>query len=320
MAEILARDATLLEDSFWPDGAVRVSGREYNGLVESACSARGTGQRKLSCLSCHQMHRTSDDPRTPEQWADDQLRTGMRGNAACLGCHEGFGNEQTLAAHTHHLPDSSGSACQNCHMPYTTWGLLKAIRSHTIASPSALESRDVGRPNACNLCHLDRSLAWTGRWLGAWYGTPPVEMPPAMRSVPASIIWSLSGDAGQRALIAWSMGWEPAMETSNADTGWTLPLLGQLLLDPYDAVRITAGHSLQQQPGVAKLEYDAMASLEERRVVADRVQTLWKQRLLAMGPSADPRSLIDDPHRRLPPNLFELLRRKRNDRVVSLRE
>ena len=104
------------------------------------------------------------------------------------------------------------------------------------------------------------------------------------------------------------------------DTGWTLPLLGQLLLDPYDAVRITAGRSLQKQPGVAELEYDAMAPADERRGVADRVQTLWKQRLLAMGPSADPRSLIDDPNRQLPLNLFELLRRQRNDRVVALRE
>lgn len=320
MAEILARDATLLEDSFWPDGAIRVSGREYNGLVESACSARGTGERKLSCLSCHQMHRTSDDPRTPEQWANDQLRVGMRGNAACLGCHERFGNDQALVSHAHHPPDSIGSACQNCHMPYTTWGLLTAMRSHVIGIPSVLESREIDRPNACNLCHLDRSMAWTGRWLGEWYGTPLVQMSTVMGSVPASIIWSLSGDAGQRALIAWSMGWEPAMETSNVDTGWTLPLLGQLLLDPYDAVRITAGRSLQKQPGVAELEYDAMAPADERRGVADRVQTLWKQRLLAMGPSADPRSLIDDPNRQLPPNLFELLRRQRNDRVVALRE
>ena len=38
--EIL-KDPTFLRDRFWPDGMVRVSGREYNGLIETPCYERG---------------------------------------------------------------------------------------------------------------------------------------------------------------------------------------------------------------------------------------------------------------------------------------
>ena len=79
-------------------------------------------------------------------------------DAACLQCHPSF---EGRTEHTHHTADSSGSRCQNCHMPHTTYGLLKAIRSHKIDSPSVQASLATGRPNACNLCHLDKSLAWT---------------------------------------------------------------------------------------------------------------------------------------------------------------
>src|SRR5262249_53973359 len=43
-----------MDQHFWHDGTVRISGREYNGLHESRCAERGG----LGCLSCHGMHRT----------------------------------------------------------------------------------------------------------------------------------------------------------------------------------------------------------------------------------------------------------------------
>ena len=118
----------LMRMSFWADGMIRVSGREFNGLSDSACYQRG----ELSCLSCHSLHKTDDDPRPLVEWADDQLGVGMNGNDACLQCHE---SNRYDSKHTHHQPHSSGSRCYNCHMPHTTYGLLKAIRSHQISSP-----------------------------------------------------------------------------------------------------------------------------------------------------------------------------------------
>ena len=63
MQALLAEDTGFVRDSFWPDGTVRVSGREYNGLIESPCFVRATDPaRTLSCSSCHTLHQTPDDP------------------------------------------------------------------------------------------------------------------------------------------------------------------------------------------------------------------------------------------------------------------
>jgi hypothetical protein len=153
-------------------------------------------------------------------------------------CHRKYEAEAARAAHSRHKPASSGNRCYNCHMPYTTWGLLKAIRSHQVESPNLTVALQTGRPNACNQCHLDRTLAWTGRYLMEWYGLPNPRVAGDDAEVAASAVWALSGDAGLRALAAWSMGWGPAQEASG--TRWMAPILARLLEDPYDAVRFAA--------------------------------------------------------------------------------
>ncbi|HKI72360.1 MAG TPA: cytochrome c3 family protein, partial [Verrucomicrobiae bacterium] len=157
LADYLDRNPDLLRDFFWPDGMVRVSGRDYNGLLESPCYKGG----KFSCLSCHSLHES--DP-------DSQLARDRTGNGACTQCHERFREEASLTAHTRHQAGSSGSLCYNCHMPHTTYGVLKAIRSHQVSSPRVADQLATGRPNACNLCHLDKPLAWAANQLGRWYG------------------------------------------------------------------------------------------------------------------------------------------------------
>src|SRR5262249_38068521 len=143
MKAFLAADAGFVRDIFWSDGMVRATGREYNALLDSPCFARGTGGRTMTCFSCHTMHQTTDDTRPARQWADDQLSPRAIGNAACAACH------RLPADHSHHPVDSAGSSCENCHMPRTTYGLLKTIRSHQISSPSMQSTIDTGRPNAC---------------------------------------------------------------------------------------------------------------------------------------------------------------------------
>jgi hypothetical protein len=246
MKEVLAADPGWLTDSFWSDGMIRVSGREYNGLIESPCFKNATDEaRTMSCSSCHSMHKTADDPRTIAEWADThQVAAGMHGNEACRTCHTTIGADVT--AHTRHRSDSSGSACYNCHMPYTTYGLLKALRSHQVSSPTVSASIQTGRPNACNLCHLDKTLGWTSDYLDTWYGTPRVALTDDEQTIAASVLWLLRGDAGQRALVAWSMGWPPAQQASR--TTWMRPYLSRLADDPYDAVRFIAARSLRSLP------------------------------------------------------------------------
>ena len=249
---------------FWRDGMVRVSGREYSGLVETPCFQRGN----MSCLSCHSMHKMAD--------TDDQLARGMESNEACYQCHGDYSKK--LAQHTHHAANSSGSLCYNCHMPHTTYGLLKAIRSHQLTSPSVKASLDTGRPNACNLCHLDRTLAWTAQNLNAWYRQPVPAIEADLATTPASAVWLLRGDAGQRALIAWHMGWEPAKQASG--TNWLAPYLAETLDDPYSVVRYIGQRSLKRVPGYERFAYDYIAPAAQRVQTKSEILRLWNSQAL----------------------------------------
>jgi predicted CXXCH cytochrome family protein len=254
----IQRDPRYVTDRYWSDGEVRVSGRDFNGLIESPCYQRGT----MSCLSCHSMHHS--DPNA-------QLARGMETNQACLQCHKNF----NVASHTRHAPASSGSLCYNCHMPHTVYGLMRAIRSHTISNPSVETTLATGRPNACNLCHLDKSLGWTASKLNEWYGTPVPKMNPDQRQLPAAAVWALSGDAGQRALLAWHMGWAPAKKISGTD--WLFPYLAQLLNDPYATVRYLAGHSLTAMPEFRDFAFDYIAPENERVRATEEAVMRWKK-------------------------------------------
>jgi len=258
LAAILGSDPLALRGNFWRDGTIRVAGREYNGMLEDAHLQSG-----LTCLSCHSMH-AYDSP-------DAQLDPAAPGNRSCLECHGDY--SRRIGEHTRHRPGSAGSECMNCHMPHTTYGLFSALRSHRIDSPSVRVSVESGRPNACNLCHLDRTLEWAGRWLGEWYGQPLPELDRDQREVAASVLWALQGDAAQRAVAAWHMGWKPALEASGGS--WTAAYLAQLLTDPYSAVRKVAHRSLAGIPGFEGFPYDYLAPGPEREDAARRATELW---------------------------------------------
>ena len=241
MRAFLAADAGFVRDIFWSDGMIRATGREYNALVESPCYARATDpSRTMTCATCHTMHKAADDPRPLREWADDQLAVGAESDTVCARCH------QTAISHSHHRAGSSGSTCENCHMPHTTYGLLKTIRSHQISSPSVHTSVDTGRPNACNLCHLDKTLGWTADRLAEWYGISRPALGADEQSVAASVLWLLKGDAGQRAIVAQAMGWRAAQEASGS--GWLAPYLALMQKDQYDAVRLIATRSAKTLP------------------------------------------------------------------------
>lgn len=297
--------------SFWGDGMIRASGREYNGLLDSPCFQRG----KLSCLSCHQMHQSRDDPRPRAEWADDQLGVGMGGNGACVQCHERFKDVEQLTRHTHHAADSSGSACYNCHMPFTTYGLLKAIRSHQISSPSVQASLKSGRPNGCNQCHQDRTLAWTADYLARWYDVPRPTLSADEQQVAASVLWALKGDAGQRALMAWSFGWDDGLAASG--NHWQAPYLAQLLEDRYDAVRHIAQRSLRRLPGFREFEYDVGGPPEGRAAAHQRALQNW-----ASGQTSRPfeAPTLIDKQGRVQRAAVERLWKQRDDRPMTINE
>ncbi len=298
------------EEQFWSDGLIRIAGREYNALVGSGCYEKG----KMSCLSCHVMHQPHDDARPRAEWAEDQLRADD-GDRSCLQCHPAFADD--VAAHTHHEVSSTGSRCQNCHMPHTTYSLLKAVRTHRIQSPSVASTIATGRPNACNQCHLDRTLSWTAGYLKDWYGIdePPVTGDEA--TIAAGVLWALKGNAAQRALVAWSLGWEPALAASGRD--WQAPLLAELVDDPYGAIRLVAERSLRALPGHAGFRLDASADAAARRALKEGVLAAWREVPRTAGAPARPEVLLDAGGV-LRTNEVARLLAKRDHRVMRLQE
>lgn len=262
-----ARPEMHFDERFWSDGMVRVAGREYNGMIESGCFQRG----EMSCMSCHSMHQREDDSRSAEDWANQQLIHPRDSDQSCVQCHAV--DRYASTAHTHHAEGSSGSRCNNCHMPYTTYGLLRALRSHQIESPRVATSVSTGRPNGCNLCHLDKSLGWTATHLAEWFQQPAPELTEDDRQLSAATVWALSGDAGQRAIVAWNMGWAPAIEASGSD--WMPPILAQLMQDNYDVIRRIGYKSLTQLPGYQDVAFNFVAPVSERGPVVREVMQRW---------------------------------------------
>ena len=303
LQEMVDKNPNLLRDFFWSDGMIRVSGREYNGLLESACHVRG----KMSCISCHSLH--DSDP-------NDMLAKGMEGNEACTQCHEGF--EENLAAHTFHAPDSEGSKCYNCHMPHTTYSLLTAIRSHEIDSPNATVSRDTGRPNACNLCHIDRTLSWTAGHLQSRYGHELPELEEHDQNVSSVVVNLLKGDAGRRALAAWHLGWESSIQISG--TEWQPRFLAELLDDPYSAVRYVAHKALQRFPGFEQFDYDFVAMPEFLEKAQAKAIQIWDQQHQMRTGQQVGSSILLDSDGQVKQQLYAEILNARDDSPIRLRE
>lgn len=192
-------------------------------------------------------------------------------------------------------------------MPYTSYGLLKALRSHRIDVPRVSEKVTAGRPNACNSCHLDQSLGWAAKALRERYGIASPALTADQENVAQGLLLGLTGDAGQRALTAWALGWAPAQAASGH--AFMPALLGELMDAPYDAVRYIAERSLRSAPFVAAqaLNYDFVKRPVARAPVASQVANLVQAKL---APEEQQRMQV----------LFERLRPLRDDRPVRLLE
>ncbi len=295
---------------FWRNGNSRIAGREYTALSRSACHLTG----EISCLSCHAMHQSAGDTRPLNEWANDQLKVKALGDHACTSCH----NARTYqsGSHTHHQPQSDGSRCYNCHMPHTSYAVLKAVRNHSIDSPRINTGEVNIEPNACNLCHLDKTLAWTSHHLRDWFNIPSPSLTEDERKFAAGVLWATRGDASQRALTAWHMGWNPAQIASGKN--WQAPILGKLLNDPYDAVRFMAHRSLKNVPGFTDFPFDFIGSKQHREQASLTVLKRWET---GIQPSNSNRTeILLEENGQFQSDVFERLLRDRDNRLINLSE
>jgi predicted CXXCH cytochrome family protein len=139
------------------DGTAHKNRMQGNDFVTSLMYTRG-----VSCSTCHDAHGSDNDA---------LLRKPA--NVLCLDCHgpksPNGPHAPTIEQHTHHAIGSAGSECVACHMPKIAQTLGDVnVRSHTFrfVTPAMTDSLKI--PNACNVCHTDKSTAWTVEALKSW--------------------------------------------------------------------------------------------------------------------------------------------------------
>ncbi len=147
---------------FFADGTAHKNRMQGNDFVESLMYARG-----VTCFSCHDPH-----------GSDNTAMLRAPGNDLCLTCHAPGTptgpRAATLAAHTHHRPDSPGSACPACHMPAIEQTIGDVmVHAHTFRFIPPAATGALGVPNACTLCHRDRDPAWASAALRGWTERSP---------------------------------------------------------------------------------------------------------------------------------------------------
>jgi predicted CXXCH cytochrome family protein len=299
--EDFRKNPGFFRERWWDDGSILAGGREFTAITETGCYTRG----EMSCLSCHSMHHS--DP-------NDQLKPGMRGDLACTQCHKEALYSTDIEKHSHHPAGSDGSRCQNCHMPYNTYALLGAIRSHQIETPRIHGSIQHGVPNACNLCHLDQTLEWTQSNMAKWYGTTQQAMSDEQKEISAALLWILKGDAAQRAVTAWNFGWKPAQKASGVD--WEAPFIARLLEDPYGVVRYVAENALRSLPGFTHLKFDFLSSKENLKKHTEQVVKQWSSLRKDFSQPANAKVLLLEGGAIDEVKVQEILRKRDNRKVV----
>lgn len=144
------------------DGTAHKNRMQGNDFVTSLMYAHG-----VACFTCHESHGSENS---------SLLRKPA--NLLCLDCHgprsPNGPRENTIEEHTHHKEGSPGNDCTACHMPKIAQTLGDVnVRSHTFRFISPARADSLRIPNACNLCHADKSIAWASDALKNWADRSP---------------------------------------------------------------------------------------------------------------------------------------------------
>ena len=147
---------------FYKDGRFRQTTFIVEALERSKCFQKG----QLSCGTCHNPHIHDETSNlTALKFRDDP-------DQMCTGCHTQFQDKAKLAAHTHHAPGSEAGQCVSCHMPRIMDALLFRARTHRIDDiPNPDMTERFGQsesPNACLLCHTEKSAQWVKLQITNW--------------------------------------------------------------------------------------------------------------------------------------------------------
>ncbi len=152
---------------FYKDGRFSQTTFIVEALERTKCFRFG----KASCGTCHDPH-GHDFQKNPTSLLYPDAPDRM-----CTGCHTQFESKAATESHSHHAIVSEGSRCISCHMPRIMDALTFSARTHQlddIPNPAmTLRFGQVESPNACLLCHKDKSAQWVADQIRTWKATKP---------------------------------------------------------------------------------------------------------------------------------------------------
>jgi hypothetical protein len=202
-----------------------------------------------------------------------QLTAENRTNKPCLSCHPKYSTSSELTAHTKHKQDSTGSNCYNCHMPKVVYGVMTFHPTHDITVPDPQLTASQSVPNACNQCHLEKSVNWSiaeaKRLWPERFGTIQIS-PDTQFDKPEGPRSLFAGDALTRALAADALSGNGSQPP---DLNWATPFLIEALEDDYPIVRFFAGQGLSKQPWIT-VRPDYLASRDQRAATIRQLREL----------------------------------------------
>jgi tetratricopeptide (TPR) repeat protein/formate-dependent nitrite reductase cytochrome c552 subunit len=145
------RPALLTRPTYFVDGQQRDEDYDWGSFLESRMYANG-----VTCSDCHNPH-------------SGRLRA--QGNAVCATCH--LPTRYDTPAHHHHALADPAVACTSCHMPTATYMVIDSRHDHSFRVPRPDLSVELGTPNACTSCHVERDARWAAVQVRNWYGHDP---------------------------------------------------------------------------------------------------------------------------------------------------
>jgi hypothetical protein len=148
---LVLTDGTERSGEYFADGRPNSSTFETQALLQSRCYRAGGA----TCLTCHTAPHA-------EEHGDDELKPGSR-DVSCRTCHAAIAARG--AAHTHHR----NTTCLDCHMPKVLSGVLDKFADHSIDLPNVRNTIAHEVPNACGVCHRDKSAGALASALDSWW-------------------------------------------------------------------------------------------------------------------------------------------------------
>ena len=261
------------EGMYYPDGQIQDEVYVYGSFLQSRMHQAG-----VTCSDCHEPH---------------SLQLRQPGSGVCLQCHAA--DRFATAAHHFHKPESDGASCVECHMPPRDYMVVDPRHDHSFRIPRPDLSVTLGTPNACNVCHTDKSPQWAATRVQDWYG----HVPQGLQNWAGTLAATRSGDplAGESLLQLIRDSGTPAIARATAVSqvgpyldAQSLDVLTQGLWDDDPGVRAATMSMLEQLPAGLRVQL-AFPFLEDD-VRAVRIEAA---RVLATIPAGD----LDDRQRLL---------------------